>query len=89
MLNRIDWSIISAFRRAEGSSQSGVKQSKNTEQTHPYDKGTATVRKFGNYINYKTTRHIIPEDFNLQNNHSDSHKTPELIISHAYFLYFF
>jgi len=50
MLHRIDWSIISAFRRAEGSSYSGVKQSKNTEQMHPYDKGTATVRNFDNNV---------------------------------------
>lgn len=50
MLHRIDWSITSAFRRAESSSYSGVQQSKDTEQMHPYDKGTATVRKFGNYM---------------------------------------
>ena len=50
MLHRFDWSIISAFRMTEGSSYSGVKQSKNTEHMHPYDRGNATVRKFGNCI---------------------------------------
>jgi len=51
MLHRIDWSRILAFRRTEGSSYSGVKKSKNTaELMRPYDRGTATVRKFDNYI---------------------------------------
>ena len=86
MLHRIDWSRISGFRRTEGSSYSGVKKFKNTEQIHPYDRGTATLRKFDNYIRTRLHGVLSQKTWIFQKNHYASHKTLELIIAHACFL---